>query len=396
MPAVPETLRDEAPARGEYKIPALLALSEIVASFSTDTDVEQLLNRYLSTIVRVADAQAGVVRVVTADGAHLRLLGSVGLPASLVEIERVVPLDCSVCGEAAREAVTVHTSVLTACRERTGHSFFDGCGEMVAVPLAHQGQIRGVYNLFFKSRANLSAEIRLLLATIGEHLGMALENARLTRENARVNIVSERQMLANQVHDSLAQTLAYIRMRGAALREALAGQDEPRCARLVSEMEDAIESAYSELRRLLAQFREPMNPRGLFAALADAVAAFEKRSDLKVEFTSHVPDLQLLPDQEVHVFHIVQEALANVQKHARATRVRLAIDSAEGECRVCIEDNGVGFRPLEAGTPLNFGIRIMQERAARLAGDIVIESRPGAGATVCLRFPAGARSARAR
>ncbi|MBI2754018.1 MAG: GAF domain-containing protein [Betaproteobacteria bacterium] len=373
--------------QGRYKLPALLALSEVAASLSTDTDIETLLGRYLSTMIRIAGAAAGTVRLLTADGAHLRLAAAVGLPAEVLERERVVPLACGVCGDAVSRDSEVCSRALERCAEVTGHAFFRGCEEVYAVPLRHAGATAGVFNLFLRRAGALPEEVRALFGAIGEHLGMALENARLTRENTRITLVNERQMLANQVHDSLAQTLAYARMRAGALRRAQTEGNAALAERYQSELESALDGAYGELRGLIGQFREPMDPRGLSAAVRDALAAFSARTGLQVDFEDRALEPGLTPEEELQVFHVIQEALANVERHAGARQVRVVIDRAMGRHSVLIEDDGAGFDPAQSAAPGHFGLSIMRERAAKLRGELAIERRPTGGTRVALSFP---------
>ena len=383
----PVRQRNDTPEGGRYKLPALLALSEVAASLASGTDVEALLSRYLGTMMRIAGAQAGTVRVLAADGTHLRLVSAVGLPPELVERERLVPLDCGTCGEAVNAQAVLCSHRLERCSEATHHAFFLGCAELFAVPIRLNGATLGVFNLFMRRAGELPEEVRSLFGTIGEHLGMALENARLTRENTRATLLGERQMLASQVHDSLAQTLAYAKMRAVALREAEGEGDRERAARYFADLEDALEVAYRDLRGLIAKFREPMDPRGLAPALRDAIEIFRRRSGLEVDLAWHSAEPTLAPEEEVQLFYVVQEALANVQRHAGARHVRVEIDREGAQHVLSIEDDGAGFQP---GTPAageHFGLAIMRERAARLGGTLAVDSRPGAGTRVRLTFP---------
>ena len=214
------------PATGTYKIPALRVLSEIATSLSTENNLEALLERFLGTMVKLAGADAGAVRVLTADGSHLRLVGSIGLPAEVVEQEQFVELECGLCGEATRKHSHRHSTNVQFCSERTSHSYFGSrCQHIIAVPLRFQGKVQGVYNLFMASDTPVPEDVALLFDSISEHLGMALENARLTRENMRITLMNERQMLANELHDSLAQTMAYMKMRLALLRDSMEHAD---------------------------------------------------------------------------------------------------------------------------------------------------------------------------
>jgi two-component system nitrate/nitrite sensor histidine kinase NarX len=381
-----------APVHGGYKIPALRALSEITASLSTDSDLEDLLERFLSTMVRLAGAIGGAVRVVTSDGAHLRLVGAIGLPQEVIEREQYVPLECGICGQAARTH-TIESAETSVCREHTALAYFgDACSRIIAIPLRNKGRIMGVYNLFLASEYPVPEDITLLFSSISEHLGMALENARLTRENTRITLMNERQMLANEIHDSLAQTLAYMKMRLAFLNDAIRSGDDPLAKKYLSDVDDAMESAYLRLRELLTQFRHRMDPRGLIPALQDVIDNFSRQTGIEVEFANLAPDMNLTPDQEVQVFHIVQEALANVSKHARARHVRIIVAMAADHYVVTMEDDGIGLSETrQTGFGMHFGMNIMRERAERLGGAVEIASRAGEGTRLELRFPAASQ-----
>lgn len=373
--------------RGRYKVPALLALSEVASSLSTDADIDALLGRYLSTMMRIAGAAAGTVRLLTADGGHLRLVRALGVPPEALEHEQIVPLECGACGHALLRNTEVRSEALEHCAEAARHGFFSGCAELYAVPLRHRGEAVGVFNLFLRSAVTVPEEVRALFGAIGEHLGMALENARLSRENTRMTLVNERQMLAAQVHDSLAQTLAYARMRADALQNARDEGDRALEERHLAELQVALDAAYGELRGLIGKFRQPINPRGLIAALRDAIDAFRERVDAQVEFEDRALELSVPPEQEVQVFHIVQEALSNIERHAGARRVRIVVDRDAGRHSVLIEDDGTGFEAATAAAPGHFGLAIMRERAAKLGGEIELDARAGRGTRLRLSFP---------
>lgn len=374
-------------AQGGYKIPALRALSEITTSLASEADLEDLLARFLGTMIRLAGAKAGAVRVVTADGLHLRLVGARGLPPEVIDKERLVSLQCGICGEAARNDTTGDSSDVSRCFDHTSLDYFgQSCKRVIAVPMQHKGKVLGIYNLFMEADRAIPEEVSLLFRSISEHLGMALENARLTRENLRVTLMNERQMLANEMHDSLAQTMAYMKMRLALLHESVEDGDCERSLGYLNEVNEALESAYSSLRELLTQFRNRMDPRGLMPALQDLAAQFRDRTGIGLDLANQVPDLNLTPDQEVQVFHIVQEALANIYKHAAAQQVVVSIEMKDERYHVAIEDNGIGLSITEAA-PMRFGLSIMRERAQRLGGDIQYQGRPGQGTRIELAFP---------
>jgi two-component system, NarL family, nitrate/nitrite sensor histidine kinase NarX len=375
------------PEQGRYKLPALLTLSEVATSLSSDADIEALLARYLSTMVRIVGAAAGAVRLLTDDGGHLRLVSALGLPPEALEAERMVPLDCGACAEAVKRDTEVCSHDLAACVHASGCAFFGRCEELYAVPIRHGEATVGVFNLFLNRCGTLSPDVRALFGAIGRHLGMALENARLMRENTRIALMDERQMLASQVHDSLAQTLAYARMRAGALRHAQSRGEAALAERYQSELEHSLETAYEELRGLIGQFREAMDPRGITAAVRESLEAFRARTGIRASFDNRLHDARLAPEQELQLFHIIQEALSNIERHAGARHVGIVFERSENRRSLRIEDDGSGFDPAAAGASGHFGLSIMRERSARLGARLVIDSRPGAGTRIVIVFP---------
>ena len=375
---------------GVYKISSLRILSEITTNLSSDNDLEVLLERFLSTMIRLAGANAGAVRVLTSDGGHLRLVASIGLPEEVLERERIVDLGCGICGEAVRDNATRLTSDLHVCAQRASQKYFgDECKKVIAVPLQYKGKVHGLYNLFMAEDQDVPDEISLLFRSISEHLGMALENARLMRENLRITLINERQLMANEVHDSLAQTLAYMKMRIVLLQDAMQREDDTLALKYVNDVSSALETSYSSLRELLTHFRNRMDPNGLLHALQETVQTFHDRTGIQLDFINQAPQLNLTVDQEVQVFHIVQEALANITKHSRAQRATLLLSMSDGRYVITIEDDGAGIIKTaeEAQNMVHFGLNIMRERAQSLEGNIEIESLVGQGTRVRLDFP---------
>lgn len=378
-------------------VEALRALSEITTGLAAAHDPEQLLTRTLGTMVRLAGASAGAVRIATADGEHLRLVAALGLPPEVVERERLVPMGCGVCGVTVRDDAVRHVFDLVPCANNTGLAYFDWCQAMAVVPLKYQGKALGAYNLFFAERREFPEDVALLFRSISEHLGLALENARLVRENMRITLMNERQLMASEVHDSLAQTLAYMNSRLTMLQQALRNADQETGAKYAEDVQQAVELAYAELRELLAEFRSRMHPLGLVHALQELAAGFNDRAGIELEFENRIADLDLTVEQEAQAYRILQEALANVMRHSGAQRARLTMELLNNEYQFTVEDDGMGFftlgqQPGKRDDPPrlrhHLGLSIMRERAQRLNGAIEIANLPQGGARVRLVFPA--------
>ena len=146
-----------------------------------------------------------------------------------------------------------------------------------------------------------------------------------------------------------------------------------------------LDFVYSGLRELLTHFRNPMHPKGLLPALRELADRYHDKTGIILEFENYAPDLILTVDQEVQIYHIAQEALANVAKHSRAQHAWLTLDMQHGQYVLTVTDDGTGAAQGSADS--SFGLKIMQERAERLGGELIVTSTPGEGTTVQLKLP---------
>jgi two-component system nitrate/nitrite sensor histidine kinase NarX len=373
-------------------------LAEITAGVSAGRDLPELLGRFLAPIIRLAGAQGGAVRVLDESDQRLHLVSEIDLPAALCHGERSASRHCGHCGAAANEPRTVWVHELSHCQRGLVPTAADTSQGMLTVPLQHRGQVLGVYNLFFPPQVVPSAEVQALLRTVGELLGLALHNARLESEVLRVTLLQERQAMAAEVHDSVAQQLAFVRMRLPLLQDAVQAQDRDGAQRYLDDLRGAIGQAHTSLRGILTHFRAPMDPQGLMHALVASAQAFRRSTGAELDVRNELPDLQLAPEQETQVFHIVQEALSNVARHAAAHHAWLHIAPAPQQpelVEVRVEDDGAGLPAHAASTDpqrsamhhaTHHGLAIMQERAQRMGATLDLGPRPGGGTVVRLAF----------
>ncbi len=382
------------PASGDSASPA----NQLLAEAGKTEAVELLLARYLSAIMTLAGAQAGAMRVVTDDGKSMRLMAQQGLPDDVAQAERLVDRHCGICGMASSADTLVWIDDLTACAKQGQNLYFGSrCKSMLAISLTHNQQILGVYNLFFENSDRIDASLQTLLRLTGQLLGLTLHNARIERERLRLTVMKERQDMVNEVHDALAQTLAYARMRLPLLSDAIHAHDEPQALKYFSDLKTAVTEVHDNLREVMTYFRTRMDPLGLIHALTTIADSFFSRNAIALEIHNDVPHLNLNDEQEVQVFYIIQEALANIAKHSMARHALVHISQTPQHLEFVVEDDGLGMdepsvstivtsaRPLVPSTHL--GLDIMQSRARRLGGQLEVGSRDGVGTRVRLRIP---------
>lgn len=374
-------------------------LAEIAAGVSAGRDLPDLLGRFLAPVVRLAGAQGGAVRLLGEADERLHLISEIALPPHLCQGERSASRHCGHCGAAASEPRAVWAQDLSHCQGTQGAQAtqtmspavaITGSGHgMFTVPLQHRGRVLGVYNLFFQPPVAPAAEVQALLRTVGELLGLALHNARLEAESLRATLLHERQAMAAEVHDSVAQQLAFVRMRLPLLQDAILSQDSPGAQRYLEDVRGAIGQAHTSLRGILTHFRAPMDPQGLMHALGASAQTFRRSTGAELDVVNELPDLHLAPEQETQVFHIVQEALSNVARHAAAHHawLHIAVAPARPELvEVRVEDDGAGLPAQAGGSTTHHGLAIMQERAQRIGGTLDLSARPGGGTVVRLAF----------
>lgn len=371
------------------KTRSLEILYDIASTQSKARTLDELLENFLDTFVQLFDARAAMVRLVT-DNGQLHLVASRGLRPQVMERETLMPIDCSLCGITASSG-NVHIQKGTSpCSAILGQSLLDvDCREFVAVPIQYHDHTLGVYNLLLdKPVSDFGDDLIDLLTSIGRHLGTAVEKARLDDNARRLAIIEERNIIGNELHDSLAQSLVSMRLHVKMLGEMLFKKDLYSAQHEVRRLQTALEEAHTSLRELLANFRSRMDERGLVPAIEDMVLHFQEETGIASYFQNESGEVILSPPQEVQVFRIIQEALANIRKHsdARTARILLRREGPDNYL-LLIEDDGLGITPaIPSQRGEQLGMAIMRERAERLAGTLHIESEAGEGTRISLSF----------
>jgi two-component system nitrate/nitrite sensor histidine kinase NarX len=381
-------VRLEIPRAGEH---ALGVLQGVSVSVCRAPEVAAGLDDVLDRLLRLTNADTGAIHVVSDDGG-LELVATRGLSDRFRHLERRVPHGVCVCGRSVlgEEPIVVDDLAGDVRLDRPA-CVDEGIHALVAVPCRSGGRTVGLLTLYSKYRGAFAGLDRALLRTIGSHLGAAIDTAEwlaLSRERA---VADERRVIAGELHDGVAQSLAYLNLQVTRVQALLERGATDGASRELAEVRGVIQDAYNEVRHLLANFRAtPVGGPGVFAAGLRAQAeAFSLRTGISVELAGEAHLAALSVGQQAEVFRIIQEALANVRKHAAASKVRIACERGDGQCMVRVTDDGVGFDPatVHDSNGLHVGTSLIRERAAKLRGRLTIDSQPGRGTTVSLSVP---------
>jgi signal transduction histidine kinase len=237
----------------------------------------------------------------------------------------------------------------------------EGLRTAMAVPAASRSERpTGAVVAGWRSLHRIASEERAFLENLANQLAVAVENWRLYRETQRVAALEERDRLAREMHDGLAQALTYLKLKAeAAQQHAAAGRWT------------AVASGLEDMRRAVVE------------TLGDVRQAI-------VDLRAAAGDGKLDEEAQLQLLRIVQEALANVRKHSGADRAWVRVAQDDGAWTVTVADDGRGFDPSAPTRPGHVGLAIMRERAASIGGTVDIESAPDRGTRVVVRVPVAA------
>lgn len=274
----------------------------------------------------------------------------------------------------------VSAQQLPHCREA-------GFETVVSIPVRLQQRLLGEVSLFFRTTRSLSPDTRGLLSTMAHHLASSMESLRATALEREAAVAEERSLIARELHDSIAQSLAFLKIQTQLLRDAIAKDNAQVRERSLAELEAGVRECYADVRELLVHFRTRTSDEDIEAALRATLSKFEHQTGVATHLSMSGQGLPLAPDVQIQVLHMVQEALSNVRKHAQARHVELRVERHPWRFEVC--DDGCGFDPARvAPDSLHVGLGIMRERALRVGAEVRVDSAPGGGGTrVCIVLP---------
>ena len=371
----------------EMKNRELAALYDVAAFLNSSTATEPLCGIVLDKLSALIGARDGVVRLVDDKGEQMQIVASRGVSKTFLAEERCIAVGNCLCGEVARDGIAVSSDFSSISQPMLMHACKqDGFQAVVAVPIRSKQRVMGMLNLFFDTPRILPpSEIRLL-ESVGQHLGIAIENQRLVAREKEMAVSEERNLLAQELHDSIAQSLAFLNIQVQLLRNDLQQGQTTTALQGLEQIREGVQECYDDVRELLVHFRTRVGNADLETAVRSALEKFEGQTGIGTVFSHRgtVPDLP--PEHVLQAMHIVQESLSNVRKHAKASRVDVEL-VCDGECALYINDNGIGFDSAHDAGDTHVGLSIMRERAHRIGAELVLESEPGQGTRVRLVLP---------
>jgi len=259
---------------------------------------------------------------------------------------------------------------------------------LLTVPLVwHEKSPAGVMVLGSNSSQAFAPRQRVLLETLAAQAALLIQNARLMVQVEYQAVVDERARLAREIHDGLAQTLAFLKIQAAQMQSYLSRGELDRLTNTLQANYRTLSDAYLDARQAIDNLRRTP-ASSLRDWVGTVIVDFEQGSGLKVELDDACLDsAQFAPNVQAQLIRIVQEAFSNIRKHAQASHVWLIARKRDSLFFLAVRDDGSGFQPEQIELASRYGLRGMRERADGIGADFQIISRPGEGTTISLSLP---------
>lgn len=366
------------------RLEALYAVSAFLAQTNT---IEELARGFAQRVRTVMKADAAAVRWSDEANQRYLMLASSCFPQDMVDEERSLLAGACACGNLQPDARTRVIPILSHDDAPVRHCARVGYESVVSVPIRLQQRLLGEFNLFFRSPLLLSTDETELLDALASHLASAMEGLRAAALEREAAVGEERALLARELHDSIAQSLAFLKIQMQLLRAAVQRGRAAQMQKALDELDTGLRESINDVRELLVHFRTRTNSDDIEQALQETLQKFQHQTSLPTRLQVQGEGLPLAPDVQVQVLHVVQEALSNVRKHAvGVTHVGLEVVKG-ARWRFVVSDNGSGFDIQKSHGEIHVGMKIMRERAARIGAEVAVASEPGQGTVVTLTLP---------
>jgi len=352
-----------------------LAAMRYMQAWRQKTDLDDLLKGILDDVIQVLEVDFAVL--VIQEGADRRRLVCGDFPNQAREILESFIESVISSGEAQ-----ISLSKAGSIRMQP-----DELSLLAAPILSSEHFTIGALLVGNLHKQAIDARQLVLLQTLAGQVGLVIQNAQSMAELEYKTIILERNRLSREIHDGLAQTLAFLKLQAAQMQKFLSQGDHARLQQSLSLSYATLSEAYEDARQAIDGLRIGLNGKGLAGWLEQVVTEFKEASGIDVKIEPVQLHRELSPEVHAQLIRIVQEALSNVRKHAHASQVRVICCEDEKTLFMEICDNGIGFPPEDVPVLARHGLQGMRERAELIGADFQVLSKLHEGTTVRLRLP---------
>jgi two-component system nitrate/nitrite sensor histidine kinase NarX len=379
---------DELETRVEQRTRELTSAFEFSQEISAQLETDQLLQSVTDRARDLTGAVAASLCSIEHDPSQLILIAQSGSATTWLNLQQSIDRDPAQQVVGAGETVTVAADC-TRCAFLSAHA----PGQCAVAPLRSGDLTLGALCVVRRETTAFDTNETRALTLLANSAAAALANARLaeqqTQQAEQAAIAAERDRLAADLHDNLAQTLSFLNLKSDRVREMIETEQDEFATLELAQMKSAIDTAYGQVRAALTGLRDAAPSADdlrsrLETCVCEARTASSTQIDLAIVDASA---LRLPRVAQTQAYHIVREALINARRHAQAQHVRITVERNDGLAQFTIADDGCGFDPNEIDGQHHLGLSIMRTRAQRCGGSLEVRSEPGQGTQIVARLP---------
>ncbi|HQP09247.1 MAG TPA: GAF domain-containing sensor histidine kinase [Anaerolineaceae bacterium] len=373
--------------RNEY----LALLNELASTLASSTDVSQILDKTLSQVLGYLDIETGEIFLRQEDGINLKLAHHHGSKLESLFTRQSFLVGVGMVGSTASSAQPIQID-LPAPEQRELNQVLQagGYSQVACFPLSGRGGVLGAMCIAVQGTRPLDEMEVQFLSAISAWVGTAVENVELNQQQRRLAVLEERERIGMDLHDGIIQSIYAV---GLTLEHArlLMGEDIPMSRQRITQAVDDLNKTIRDIRTYILDLRpRQFHDENLMEGLQRLVNEFKANTLVEINLQGNPSQVEALTEaRAMALFHICQEALANIAKHARARRVEVVVWSTTERVLMEITDDGRGFDLERMKLTLGHGLMNIQTRTHSVGGDVEISSTPGEGTTILAWVPAG-------
>jgi nitrate/nitrite-specific signal transduction histidine kinase len=369
-----------------------VALYQLGTQVSGSLELKRVLDAVADGARQLLAADVGVVGLVDEPSREVLVKATTGTPAEAL-IGLGIPIQEGTFGSCLASGQPL---VVERCHSDLmvfrGVDPDDGKDDasFLAVPLERGGHLAGLVGVMTQQHRRFSKDDVRRLTRLAHHVVVAIENAQLYQQVSHLVVLEERDRLARELHDYLAQALGYLNLKISITGDLLAGAQLDQAQTSLLELKQIAREAYTDVRETIFSLRTAASSGlGLLPTLREYLAEYQLHYGVDARLVADKGSVKFSPEVDTQVLRIIQEALTNVRKHARASHAWVRIERNDGQVRIIVEDDGQGFDPIQVAGEgqRSFGLQIMRERAESVGGSLEFDSRPGKGTRVVIQVP---------
>ncbi len=368
----------------------LALLNNLASTLASITELDELLNTALSRVMNYFNVEIGEIFLHEEDQNTLYKVINQGKLNQALWIKDRFTLDEALIGETARtgQPAIIHLPYENDAYLQNQALLDVNIHQIACFPLTSRSEVLGVVSIALTQDKPIDVMDQQLLTSIASWVGTTIENVRLNIQGRRLAVLEERERIGMDLHDGIIQSIYAV---GLTLEHArlLLGEEPDQTRNRIQQSIEDLNSTIRDLRAFIMDMRpRQLHDEDLMDGLQRLVNEFQANSLVEAKLSGPTEGLENLPDPHaIALFHICQEALANVAKHARAKKVEILVWTTPNRVLMEVQDDGRGFDLKKVQLALGHGISNMQTRARNVGGDLEITTEPGEGTTILVWMP---------